>query len=367
MDIRFAGIGFVGNAADASERLPVLSEILSKDRLTELNQMLYQMVQAANPTGLRITADLGDSRSGSAIAMALALENEQLVLNRFSSEIDGSGGKSAIFAQLLVFDLGQSRLLTIVPLYAQKANFHAGTWDPAVGRAWIEDLLYRDPSENIFAKFVEVLRNLQVNQTWGANIQVKSVNLGEHALGEIQRYQIKPDEYKRWLAAVFGAELSAALRVPVLPYSAGQAIASAIPLRFSNADAVNFSLPPADFEIDLTARGYAQKETGFSERTRNLSHVAAFGVKIRDAAFSKEYLNMPFQIVRAEVYNKDTEVNNWVIYEELSTVIIKDFVRQIESPRSEWLKKHVVHRRVGESKKQLETVNEYIVEEIRGL
>lgn len=366
-EIRFAGIGFVGNAADSKKRLPVLTRILSEETLIELNQRLFQLLQNAAIDDLKITTDLGNTNSGEALALALALENEQLVLNKFDSAVSGQGGKTALFAQLLVFNLTQKRLLTVVPLYAQKANFQSGVWSEEVGEQWITELLYQDANDSLFAQFVARVKILELNQSWGANIRVGRVDIAEPALAALNEYGIDEGDYQRWLASIFSAELSSTLGIPVLPYSKGQAIAAAIPLRFANAEAVNFALPPADFEIDLTARGYVLKTIEESSSTATLAHIVGFGASISDVAFKKEHLRLPFQLSRTQRYNKSTQVDHWAIFEELAAIATKSFVVQMQSPDPKWIKDFVPGKSTRDVKQQVEAVNKYVFNEIRGI
>ena len=69
--------------------------------------------------------------------------------------------------------------------------------------------------------------------------------------------------------------MSAKAAIPVLPYSLGQAISGAMPIRFSETSAFNINLPPADYVLDLTARGYVEKRLPEKLRIQSTTHISS--------------------------------------------------------------------------------------------
>ena len=75
--------------------------------------------------------------------------------------------------------------------------------------------------------------DLPLNRGWVFNIQVREVKLGKYTKAALDDAGIAEGAYRRWLAAQATANLSAKARIPVLPYSLGQAISGAMPISFS--------------------------------------------------------------------------------------------------------------------------------------
>ena len=101
--VHFAGLAFTGAAADAPESLPVASRILHADGLLQANTLLSR--QLANTTMPHLELRMGElatlDGTGSATAMALALDREATVVEEIANQ---HKLLVELSAQLLFFD-----------------------------------------------------------------------------------------------------------------------------------------------------------------------------------------------------------------------------------------------------------------------
>jgi hypothetical protein len=72
------------------------------------------------------------------------------------------------------------------------------------------------------------------------------------------------------------------------------------------------------------------------------------------------------QMGRVVQYNKNTQVSEWPIYEEVQLVLINELMAQLENPQKKWIDRHVKgKRRVKDVAKTMKSVNTDIIQKIR--
>lgn len=257
--ILWAGIAFRGNVADTAELLPLTKSVVNEVGLPKLKALAWEGIQRVKRNDIRFTEAVGKSTSGNAIALALALDFEQFQESVVRGNVCAFG---RLWAQVLVFDFTEKKLIGAFPLRVETPNScerDVTVFPEDRKRALVRQLLFEDASNSILSAFEGQLADQQFHSGWQANIKVTQVALGKYTKAMLKSSAWSEAAYRRWLAATFAAAMTEQQRIPVLPYSLGGAIAGAMPLRFEDDEAFDIALPPEDYAIKLTARGYVEK------------------------------------------------------------------------------------------------------------
>lgn len=365
--ILWAGIAFRGNVADTTELLPITKMAVDEVGLPKLNTLAWEGIQRVQRSDVRFTQAMGESTSGNAIALALALDFEQFQESVVRGNVCAFG---RLWAQILVFDFSEKKLIGAFPLRVETPNSckRASTsFTEEEKLNLVRQLLFEDADKSILAEFERQLAGQKFHAGWQANIKVTEVALGKHTKAMLEGSAWSEAAYRRWLAASFAAAMSDQQRIPVLPYSLGGAIAGAMPLRFSDTEAFNISLPPEDYAIKLTARGYAEKVLDESKSRVAKSHIFSLGVDFYDPDFGDHYLDENMNIARTGEYAKTDIIDVVQIYEEITSVLVSSFLSQFPEPDETWVDKHVKSdAKWSALKESFETVDREIFANIRG-
>jgi hypothetical protein len=365
--ILWAGIAFRGNVADTAELLPLTKSVVNEVGLPKLNTLAWEGIQRVKRNDIRFSQAVGKSTSGNAIALALALDFEQFQESVVRGNVCAFG---RLWAQVLVFDFSEKKLIGAFPLRVETPNScerDVTVFPEDKKRALVRQLLFEDASNSILSAFEGQLADQQFHSGWQANIKVTQVALGKYTKAMLKSSAWSEAAYRRWLAATFAAAMTEQQRIPVLPYSLGGAIAGAMPLRFEDDEAFDIALPPEDYAIKLTARGYVEKILDQSKSRVAKSHIFSLGVDFYDPDFNDHYLNENMNIARTDEYANTDSIDVVQIYEEITSVLVSEFLSQFPEPDKAWVKKHVKSKAKWEAlRKSFETVDQEIFANIRG-
>lgn len=368
--VLWAGIAFRGTVSDTQELLPVTKSVVDDVGLVRLNEMAWDGFQRVTRDDIRFSRSLGEATSGNAIALALALDFEQFGESVVTTADESNVcGRNRLWAQILVFDFTDKKLIGAFPLSAVSQHCERGLAAiPDAQKAVLaQELLMGGTSGSLLAKFEQRLQSLQLNSGWQANIKVTEVSLGKYTKQMLGRSDWSQPAYRRWLAATFAASLSERQHVPVLPYSLGGAIAGAMPLRFSDTEAYDIALPPENYGIKLNARGYVEKVLDESKFLVAKSHIFSLGIDIYDPDFGDHFFDENMSIARTGKYAKTDSIDDIQIYEEITAVLVDGFLAQFPKPDKGWVKQHVKSEQKWKAlKKALVAVEVEVFSNLRG-
>lgn len=368
-NIYFAGVAYVGNVTDTDERLPNTAQVVQEVGLAELNKRVLKSIESIQRDDIVIRTELGKSDSGNAVAMALGLDFERLNAEYFPAVDQVCSSFTQLWAQILVFDMTDSKLLSAYPLKSTqnlKCAPNTKTLPPELAKEWMREALM-DGDGSILAQFPKALETLPLNKGWRSNIQVRNIELGKTVKSTLEREGIKPDVYQRWLASTFSSQMSESQGIPVLPYTLGQAVGGKMPLRFKNADAFDIELPPATFVVDLTARGYAKKTLDESARTVRNAYIFGLGVAFSHRLLKLNFMDEKFQTFESITQNKADEIDEWELFERVTISLSDGFFRQFPAPDKKWLKKYVKGKsKPKDREKAFQEVEKAVFRKMRG-
>ena len=117
--IYWAGVAFVGSPAEVKQRSPFLSAIVEEQGISRAQSKVLGELEQVERQDIRFTRDLGSTESNNAIAMALALDFEQLNPYYIPAINSMCVAQAQVYAQILTFDMAQKKLLSAFPIVSK--------------------------------------------------------------------------------------------------------------------------------------------------------------------------------------------------------------------------------------------------------
>ncbi len=274
-DLYFAGFSFIG-ATTENENYPVAISIYkTNNRL--LNQQLTESLKKLKRNDINLIKDSGSIKSGNAVALAYGLQKETL------AEYQVEGGyqtKFEIIGEIYVFDFSDSehKLITNIPtqisitvpspnkLSIQEIhNYFENLYLPGKNKVPYKMIrIDNDSGEaipSVFDDWVSRLETASIEKAKSYNkLQIRNVDLDPVVQGQLSNSKYIKDikSLKNETARNFESYLSKYQKVPLLPYSVGQAIGSSkngMVARFNDTN-FDIKIPPPDFAIDILIREF---------------------------------------------------------------------------------------------------------------
>jgi hypothetical protein len=334
----FAGLSYIGDAVNMHSAAPYASSIImSPPDLAEYNSILRSAISEVDLEGVTFISGLGNSKSGNALSIALAITEEQ-----FQAEDTGSGYfavKATTFGQIVLFDFTKKRVVSTIPFITSYTD-SPKTVDGAY-REKIYKTVYFDQSKriNLVNEFISRLGEVNFDKPFNSwNIKVRSVDQTASADKYLKKFDVDTGVFKTRVASQFSAAMSKRLGIPVLPYTKGQAIGGAMAMRFENADAVQLKLPPADYFVDLKLLGFNKKIMKETASVIYPSFIAGLRVSIGDLEFDELLYSEKAQSGRVLKLSKKLEVNEWNELKNSLTALSDEFCTQLAKPDKKWFK-----------------------------
>jgi hypothetical protein len=343
--VYFAGLSYVGEASNMGVAAPYASSIINnKAALSEYNSLLRSAVAEIDIDGVNISSGLGNSKSGNALSIALAITEEQ-----FQAENTGSGYyavKATTFGQIVLFDFTEKKVISTIPFITSYTDSPKSVDDAY--RRQIYRTVYFDQSKkiNLINEFISRLPEVNFDKPFSSwNIKVRSVSQTANATKYLTKYAVDKAVFDTRVASQFSAAMSKRLGIPVLPYTKGQAIGGAMAMRFENADAVQLELPPADYYVDLKLLGFNKKIMKETAKVIYPSFIAGLRVSIGDLGFDELLYSEKAQSGRVLKLSKKLEVNEWNELKNSLTVLSDEFCAQLAKPDKKWFKEKMFSKK----------------------
>ncbi len=364
--VYFAGLSYIGDAANMESAAPFASSIInSSPALTEYNSLLTSAVSEVAIDGISFSSALGNSKSGNALSIALAITEEQ-----FQAENTGNGYyavKATTFAQIVLFDFTEKTVISTIPFITSYTD-SAKSIDRPYKRQ-IYKTVYFDKSKkiNLINEFIARLPDVNFEKPFSSwNIKVRNVAHTTNAGKYLTKFGVDEAVFNTRVASQFSAAMSKRLSIPVLPYTKGQAIGGAMAMRFENADAVQLELPPADYYIDLKLLGFNKKIMKETAKVIYPSFIAGLRVSIGDIGFDELLYSEKAQSGRVLKLSKKLEVNEWNELKNSLTVLSDEFCSQLAKPEKNWFKEKMFTKKSFKNIKKISrTLEKDVFENLR--
>ena len=337
-NLYFAGFSFMGNA-NQDFRYPVAIELYNQDNLV-FKDPLDNSLKNLKRDDVNLIYELGQISDGDALAIAFALSDE--VIERFSTK-DGVTNAYKIFAQILVFDFNENKVVTNFPVLVQNETITneipTYEYDFEIIKNMYLDI---DSGASVFKQWVKKLKNAKVLNSGTIHLQVRNVELDSAVLNQIPEKLKTNDLLKIRSAQKLEYQISSKLNVPILPYTIGQIgnFKRGLIARFSDGLEVDLILPDADFVIDMLIREF--KNVTVDKEKFEMKIFGAFvTLQVMEPLTEKKYLNSKFNYKNELIIPKSENfqiLNIWDVYQRTQDALFSKFAKQVTSRDNKGLK-----------------------------
>ncbi len=327
----------MGNA-DQDFRYPVAVNLFNKDN-TIFKNPLDNALKKLERNDINLLYDLGQISSGEAMAISFALTDE--VVERFSTN-DGVTNAYKIFAQILVFDFNEKKVITNFPVLVQNetitSEVPSSGYDFEVFQKMYLDLNF---GGSIFTQWVKKLESAKILNSSTLHLQLRNVELDSSVLSQIPEYLKNKNLLKVRSAQKLEYHISSKQNVPILPFTIGQIgnFKKGLIARFSDGIEYDLTLPDSDFVVDMLIRQF--KNVNVEKEKYDVKIYGAFiTLKVLEPLSGKTYLDSKFNFKNELVIPKSENfqiLNVWDVYQRTQDALFSKLAKQI-SARDEKLK-----------------------------
>lgn len=343
--VRFAGIGFVQSTRVANENLIHAGRFGTRSELSSpfFDRVSEEITNVVLGDGQSIVLGLASLASNESTSLALTFESEEVVINRLSEKEYTL--KYTLDAPVVVFDVIKQTVLTSYPVRLAATNSYEYEPTPQDIEKFTNSLYLGSSGDArdslVINSFLDALKILEIQQSYGFNIQVKDITLSENAELYFQKHNIDKDFYRQKIASAFGSILNTELSVPVLPYIKGDAIARRISLNFEETGLIDLEIPEATFSIDLGLRGFGTKLIQESGLVQRYAFVVGLTVEVVDEGFATSVTSRSYQLGIPKNFTKAMLVNEVYWHNEAMLALMSGVVKQFSSYDRKWAREHV--------------------------
>jgi hypothetical protein len=320
-----------------------------------LDQVLRDRIAGVTFPNFDLRNKLADLNSGSATALAFALDREVVSVERI-----GSDHKLLIelSAQAFFFDYIDMSIVGAYPIGVQYIDVLDAPPTEAYIRNLVRELYMGGLEVNIVEEFLETLQRVNIKRSYNARLRVSQVHISDEAMPFLPRhYQDDPGNLETVLANNFGKYLAKNQGIPILPYSKGYAIGNKMALKIANGDVYNLQIPKADFDITLSLEGF--KKVIHQEKPAGTSWVygAYVRVKVIEPDFGEIYLDAKFKNGALKIVPaSQTATDDWPAFQEVLTGLFRKLTKELSNPSRSWAQTYSPSDGAFEGMKQFKEV-----------
>ena len=337
-DLYFSGFSFMGNA-DQNFRYPVADKLFKENNLV-FKEPLDKALKKLTRNDLNLIYDLGTITYGEAIAIAFSVLDE--TIERFSTK-EGVTNAYKIFAQILVFDFNEKKVITNFPVLVQNEMFTNGIPNAEYDFNVLKNMYLKvDSDASIFKEWVKRLDTVNILNAGTIHLKLRNV-----VLDEAVKNQIPPSLLQNQLLRIRSAQkleyhISSKQNVPILPFTLGQIgnFKSGLIARFSDSLEYNLTLPDADYVIDLLVREF--KNASVDRGKFEVKIYAAFiTMQVLEPLTKTVYLESKFNFKNELIFPKSENLkilNEWDVYQRSQDALFSKIARQISQRESDGMK-----------------------------
>lgn len=355
-DLYFAGFTFMGNA-DQNFRYPVADKLFKENNLV-FKEPLDSALLNFKRSDLNLIYDLGAISDGEAIAIAFSVLDESI--ERFSIN-EGVSNAYKIFAQILVFDFNEKKVITNFPVLVQYETVTFGVpshdYDFEIFKKMYLDINF---DASIFKQWVKKLNTVNILNAGTIHLKIRNVELDSDVQYQIPAKLAKNDLLKIRSAQKLEYQISSKQNVPILPFTIGQIgnFKSGLIARFSDSLEYNLILPDADYVIDLLIRKF--KNVTVDRGKFEVKIYAAFiTMQVMEPLTETVYLDSKFNLKNELIFPKSENLkilDEWDVYQRSQDALFSKLAKQISSRDRKVLKTITNTENIGEQLSKFEGI-----------
>jgi hypothetical protein len=353
--INFAGFAFLGDFSQRENLYPYSTKILAlkEGRRPALEVALQKAIKGHfNNKNLNLSLELSSQKNISK-AIAFAVSNESV---QFQGLNNGFNVIYLIFAQILVFDFDEAKVIANFPVAILHSEFVRQKPDAASIQTTFKGL-YLDVSRetNIFRRWVARLNKINPKTSYGNYCKITEVQIDPRILKDSTNKIVDVRAFELQLAQFFESVLSTHQQIPMVPYTKGEAIGAKMPARFANGTSVQFQLPAADYGIKIGIRPFKTVK----KDSKNYSKIifASFAsFKVEQPDTGKSIIDGVFRNIPIVTIDRSRNVvlDQWYERQKSLRSLFAEFSKQISVRDESWLKKSTRIKDVSTKLGQLE-------------
>lgn len=297
MQVYFAGFAFSGSNKNVPEMYPESYLVSNSVNLSKI--LIGKIKKIKNPNFNINVNSLSDNsiHYNTSTALALVEDGETQSLEQYQTIYKFVIN---IHAEALFYNFSKKMIIGSFPIsitYINSYNF------PPTEQEKINDVeksLYSNPNVNLFSKFADMLKNIQLPKSVYKYAQVTKVIISDQAKETILKH---PDigwqnslVAQQAIANAFNSALLSEAGIPMEPFFIGSAIGGKLTLVFANSNIYeNLTPPQPDYSIILDLKGfkhvrYKSNQIGYSE-----IYGAFISIEVVDPLINKIYLKATFK------------------------------------------------------------------------
>tara|TARA_B100000686_G_scaffold116153_1_gene123497 strand:+ start:365 stop:1597 length:1233 start_codon:yes stop_codon:yes gene_type:complete len=338
LDVSFAGFAFVGDYREKDKLYPYSSKLAEETMTTGQTKLNHALFNAAknikNPSINFKLVSAMDIKKGETISLAFAVSTEKNRIQAFGNQFFVH---YEVYAQILVFDFSEKKVLATFPIRIQYSEVL--NQKPSEAHSLeIFRKIYLEPGfkANIVDMWVERMNSIKIKESFGNYIRISSVEVPSETLKFVPAKFSQNKSFNKQAAQLLETSLSANQKVPVVPYAEGGSLGK-MRVQFVNNDiSDDFKLPEADYGIDLKVRPfkkYTVKKKGFSQVT----YGSFIDLKLHHLDLDTTYMDASFRNIPMATVAADVKLNDWDEFLKSLHGLLDRFTKQISEKSSAWL------------------------------
>lgn len=329
-ELTFNGLSFLGNF-NQKERYPVASNF-SNENLELFNKSLFKQIEdsADNFKQFKISAKTGKISEGNAKLLTFGLNGEEIERLK---EKDGIFSVYKVYAQILIFDLNEKKILINYPILAQHQEMTKDMPDSNFDSEAFKKIYFDlNIGSSVIKEWVKSLAQVNLKESGSLNMQLRSVNLDDAVQKQLPEYLLKNNRYKIFTAQKFEYQLASNQKVSLLPFTIGElGNKQKLRARFSDAESYDLKIPEADYVIDLIIREFKSAKVD-AKNYDGYVFGSFITLNVEEPLTKKNILSSKFNLknsVQFNKYDKVESVDPWVFYIRTQDALFSNLTKQI--------------------------------------
>lgn len=341
--VYYAGVSFLGDNQYIKSSFPVamaLNKTSPQQPRAALDAAFYELLSQSANLPFTLSPQLGNYKSGPAVAMTLAIERESVSIESFR---DYKKVVAEISAQILFFDFQAMRLLASIPVDIARNDVIGLDKPEAQARTSNLTALYQTlnaTDETLLSLAVGYIERFGLPKEGVIRFKVSDVFFGDKASPIIPK-RLQQQALSQVFGQYFTAQLAHLSGLNMIPYTKGYAIGNKMAGRMTNGDVYTLTLPEPDYVFSVNISNFKSIE-------QTHKHLFASRVKLeaREATNPDPMVDDYFHAAVAKlVSDKQTYIDDWAAYEDALETLLSDIAQQLSAPQKKWFDSHSQQKR----------------------
>ena len=331
----YAGYAFSGDYGNRARLYPLSAELAAEEKDGYLDRLLRERIAAHPVAAARLQLDQADAAlDQTSVAFALVQESVE------QQRMDGKYWTIlTLHANILAFNRSSNSIVASYPVRLRLTRAEAAALSPAELKEWVRSAYAgTNARANIFDQWLAALPTLKLRNSASKYLRVTEVGFTPEAEAVLGAAHLDARALRNQLANAFEASVAEAAQISVIPNSVGEAIGSKMACRFANGAQIALSLPPADFELSFTVRGFAGKTVEKQAYFQDIFRVLG-AVKLTQPDLAETYLNE--NVYETQIVTRPREagmeLETWPQYYKTLQLLMAGVAKQMNQVDDRWL------------------------------